>query len=75
MIDSVMKLLKVEFIYLNTNFDAQDYDTPLNAYLDQSTVVNLRSYGQHQTTLTVNENVGVTNSNLFGLLQAQDDWL
>ena len=74
-ISDTVNQLRLEFIYLNTNFDAQEVEKPLEGYLDPRLVSGLNTSLVRKTTVMLSENVGVTNDSRLGASQKQEEWL
>lgn len=74
-IESTVDNLRVEFFYLNTNFDGSNIDTPLVNYLDFSLKNGLEYSRAKSTEVLLDPNVGILNDSYLGSNPETDTYL
>ena len=57
--------LRLEFFFLNNNFDSQDIQQPLEAYMDRDLASGLEYNYFARTVMNLNQNVAITNDSYF----------
>lgn len=74
-IEAAVENLRIEFFYLNTNFDGSNIETPLVNYLDFS-LKNGLEYGRAKSTvILLDPNVGILNDSYLGSSPELDSYL
>ena len=72
-IRETVQKLKLNFFFLNTNFDGTNIDVPLVNYLDFSFHDGLEFEKRKITTIQLNSNVGVLNDDYLGTSATKED--